>query len=87
VQSIDEKHGVGDVVFLGEFRQKRMSKDLCCRRFNLRMEQFVCLGIDGGRQLILLIVESDHRLVNRNVIRTLTSFGLSIGLVNPIMNG
>ncbi|SDF92825.1 hypothetical protein SAMN04488067_1119 [Halorubrum xinjiangense] len=40
------------------------------------MEQFVCLGIDGSIQPILLIVESDHSLVNRNVIRTPTSFGL-----------
>jgi hypothetical protein len=35
VRAIDEKHGVGDVVFLGELRQKRMSKNLRCRRLKL----------------------------------------------------
>lgn len=34
------------------------------------------LGIDGGIQLILLVIQSDHGFVNRNVIRALTRFGL-----------
>jgi len=38
VRSIDEKHGVGDVVFLGEFSKKRMSENLRSRRFKLCME-------------------------------------------------
>ena len=38
MRTIDEKHGVGDVVFLGEFRQKRMSKNRLCCRFELCME-------------------------------------------------
>ncbi len=76
MRPIDEKHGVGDVVFLGELRQKRMSENLCCRRFKLCMKQFFRLGIDGSIQPILLVVELDHGLINRDVIRTPSSFGL-----------
>ena len=53
-----------------------MGENLYYRRFKLCMKQFVRLGINGGIQPILLIVESDHGLVNRNVIRTPPSFGL-----------
>jgi hypothetical protein len=51
------------------------------------MEQFVCFRVGGGRQPVLLIIELDHGLVNRNLIRTPPSFGLSISLVNPVVNG
>jgi hypothetical protein len=40
------------------------------------MWQFACFGIDSSIQPILLIIEPDPSLVNRNVIRTPTSFGL-----------
>ena len=63
-------------MFLGKFSQKRMSENLRCRWFEFYMEQFVCLGIDSGIQPIMLIVESDHGLVNRNVVLTPASFGL-----------
>mgnify|MGYP000232921550 CR=1 FL=1 len=53
-----------------------MSENRYYRRLMLCIEQFVCLEIDGGIQPILLIVESDRSLVNRNVIRTSPSFGL-----------
>ena len=32
------------------------------------MWQFIYFGIDSGIQLILLVIESDHGFVNRNVI-------------------
>ena len=76
MRSIDEKHGVGDVVFLVKLRQKRMSENLRCCRLKLCMEEFVCLGINCGVQPVLLIVQLDHSLVTRNVIRTPTRFGL-----------
>jgi hypothetical protein len=44
------------------------------RRLKLRLESFARLWINGGVQPMLSIVESGHRLVNRNVIRTLRSF-------------
>jgi len=65
-----------DVMFLGEFRQKGLSENLCYRRLKLCMKQFVRLGIDGSIQPILLVVELDHGLVNRNVTRTPSGFGL-----------
>ena len=40
------------------------------------MWQFVYFGIGSGIQPILLVIESDHGFVNRNVIRTPTRFGL-----------
>ncbi len=38
VRPIDEKHGVFDVVFLGELHEKRMSENLRSRRFKLSMQ-------------------------------------------------
>jgi len=32
------------------------------------MKYFVCSGLDSGIQLVLLIIESNHRLINRSVI-------------------
>jgi len=40
------------------------------------MEQLVRLGIGSGVQPIQLIIELDHSLVNRNVIRRLPVAGL-----------
>ena len=40
------------------------------------MEQFVRVGIDGGARPISLVIESDHGLIDRNVIRTPSSLGL-----------
>jgi hypothetical protein len=40
------------------------------------VEEFIRLGIDGSVQPAAFIIQPDHRLVNRDVIRTLTSFGL-----------
>jgi hypothetical protein len=87
VRSIDERHGVGDILSLEEFRKKQMSENRCYCGFRLHVEQFVCLGSDSGIQPISLIIESDHSLVNRSVTRTLPSFGLQTGFVDPIVNG
>jgi hypothetical protein len=40
------------------------------------MEQLIRFRIDSGVQPILLIVESDHSFINRNVIRRSPTFGL-----------
>lgn len=42
--------------------------------------------VGGGIRPTVLIVELDRGLANRNVIQASTSFGLYVGLVNPIMN-
>jgi hypothetical protein len=36
------------------------------------MENSVCIGIDYSVQPVLRVVDSNHRLVNHNVIRTFT---------------
>ena len=63
-------------MFLAEFGNKRLSNYAICGWFKPCMEQFVCLGIDSRVQPILLIIEPDHRFINRNVIRVLVRFGL-----------
>ncbi len=32
-RSINEKHGIGDIVFLAEFSEERMRDTVCSRRF------------------------------------------------------
>jgi len=61
---------------LTESGKKRMSEKLRHCRFKLFIEQFARLRIYGSVQLILLVVESNHRLINRNVIRRLAEFWL-----------
>jgi hypothetical protein len=67
---IDEKHGVFDVVFLAEFSQEAFGHDGRSRREQPYMQEFVGIGIDGGGQPELLAVDADHRLGERDVIRT-----------------
>ena len=74
--AIDEKHGIINVVFLAEIGEKRASNHVRSRRFKRCMEQFVRFGIDSSVQPVLLVIESDHGFVNRNVIRTLSVFRL-----------
>ena len=69
LRDLAEKHEVDDAVFLAEFSKKRMSENLRCGRFQLCMKQSVRLWVDSGVQPVLLIVELDHGLVNRDVIR------------------
>jgi len=76
VRAVNEKHAVVNVVFLAKFSKERMSDSFVCRWVNYYVWQFVYFGIDSGIQPILLVIESDHGFVNRNVIRTPTRFGL-----------
>lgn len=50
------------------------------------MCNFVGSRIDGGIQPVGLPVEADHRLVDRELIRTDRREGLEIGFVNPPVN-
>ena len=50
------------------------------------MQEIVRLGVDRSIQPELLAVDSDHRLVERNVIRTRVAGRLQIGLVNPVVD-
>jgi hypothetical protein len=67
---LDEKHGVGDVVFLTKSLQKAPCQSGCRGRKQPYVQESVYLWIDSGVQPKLLTVDSDHRFVERNVIRT-----------------
>jgi len=83
---IDEKHGVVDILFLGEFRANDRGITLFSRRKQPEMEKIVRFGIDNSVQPVALIVELDHGLVERDVIRLGTVCRLSVGLLDPIVN-
>ncbi len=40
------------------------------------MREFVCFGVDSCIQPVPLVIDLDHCLVNRNVIRILPFLGL-----------
>jgi hypothetical protein len=69
LSAIDQKHGGFDIVFVTKFSEKDLGECGRCRRKQPQMKQFVCLGIGGSVQPELLIVDSNHSFVNRNVIR------------------
>ena len=68
-RTVDKKHGVVDVVFLAQFREERVSEHVRSGWLELRMQQFVGFGVDGSVQPVLFVIESDHGLVDRDVIR------------------
>ena len=51
------------------------------------MKDSVRLWIDGGVQPVLLVVDPDRFLIDRNAIRTLTVSWLEIDFLNPVVNG
>ena len=83
----DKKRGVGDVVFLSEFLRKPLYQCGRSRRKEPQMEESVDFWIDSGVQLKLLVADSDHRLVECNVVRAGTVSRLWIGFLHPIMDG
>ena len=69
--AIDEKHRVGDAVFLLEFLQKPFRDNGGSCRIEIEVEEIVGFGIDCGIQPVALVVELNHSFVNRNAIRCL----------------
>jgi len=51
------------------------------------MVDSVRFGIDCSIKPELLVVDSNHGFVKRNVIRVVIAGGLSIGILNPIVYG
>ena len=76
VRSIDEKHGVRDVVFLAQFPEEDLGQTEILRDSKLDMEEFARGGIDGSVQPVSLVIDLDHSLVNRDVIRAPVLGGL-----------
>jgi hypothetical protein len=60
---------LGKVVFLTEFTQKQQRSFRGSRREEADGEEFVRVWIDGGVQPVRLIVQLNHGLVDRDVIR------------------
>ena len=67
--AIDEKHGGFDIVFLPQFFEKYLGKSGCSGRKQPQMENFICLWIRSSVQPVLLVVDSNHGFVDRNLIR------------------
>jgi hypothetical protein len=65
----DEKRGVRDVVFLLQFTKKNLCQTNILGGPKLHMEKLVRVRIDGRVQPVALIIDSDHCLVECNVIR------------------
>jgi hypothetical protein len=64
--SIDEKLGVGDVVFLRESMQKRRRGIGPAAADNVDIEQQLRVGVDRRKQPLLLAVDFDLPLVDGN---------------------
>jgi hypothetical protein len=69
--AIDEKHGVGAVVFLVAFLQDLFCHDDCSCRNRPYVQECVRFGSDSSVQPVSLIVELNHGFVTPNVIRAL----------------
>jgi hypothetical protein len=74
--TINEKHGLIDIMFLPDVGEKRASNHVRTRRLKLCMEYFVRFWTDSSVQSVLLVIESDHGFINGNVIRTPSRLGL-----------
>ncbi len=74
--AIDEEDGVIDIMFLAEFGEGCVGENVCSGWFKLCMKQFVCIRIDSGVQPVAFVIELNHGLVNCDVIRMPTRFGL-----------
>ncbi len=63
-------------MFLAEFMETSFgySGSICGTETD--MEKFVCLGIDGSVQPVLLIGDANHTPVKRNLIRSCPATGL-----------
>ncbi len=63
-------------MFVTEISKKPIFEGVIYRLFKLCVEQIVCFWIDSSVQQILFIIKSNHRFIDRNVIRTPTRFRL-----------
>lgn len=84
---IDEKHGVGKMVFLVEFTQKQQCSVGRSGWEQSDVKEVVCSRVDGSVRQVVLAVELNHGFVDRNVIRSHVSGGLEIGAMDPVVNG
>ena len=83
---IDKKHSLRNIMFRTEFSQKFLRQCYCCGCKQPKMEEFIRLWINCGVQPVLLTIDPDHRLIQRNMIRACIAGGLLICFLNPVMN-
>ena len=69
-RAINEKDGVYDIMFLPQFSEEDFGKSGCRGSKQPQMKEFVCVWISSSRQPVLLIVDANHCLVDRNLIRS-----------------
>ena len=69
--SIDEEFGILHVVFLSEFLEEFLGHDRCSGWKQPDVEVSVRLGIDGSLQPPSLVIQLNHGLVDRYVIRAI----------------
>ena len=74
--AINKKISIVDVVFFLKLTKERTCDYLVSGWFELRKQQIVCDRIDRRVQSVSFIVQSNHGLVNRNLIRILSRFWL-----------
>jgi len=75
-RAIDENDRVIYVVFLPGICEKLICNSIASCRFKLCKEQIIRFWIDSSVQPILFIIESNHGLIDRNVIRAPTRLRL-----------
>ncbi len=71
--SLNEKHSIVKVMFLGGLPQEPFCQHDRDRRIQPYMEYIVCFWIDSSVQPIAMFVKLNHRLVKRDVIRFLVN--------------
>lgn len=74
-RTIHGKHGITDIVFLSKVGEKQPHGSLISRRRVFYMQQIVRIEIDRNGQSVPLSIESEHGLVDRDVIRSFAAVG------------
>jgi hypothetical protein len=69
----DEKECIVDSMFLAESKEKRRGIRSSLRRIEMDVKQAVGAGIDSSGRPISRVVELNHGLTNRNVLRISTT--------------
>ncbi len=69
--AINEKHGIIKIMILREFLQESVCQHGCFRWIQPHMGSFIRLRINCSVQPIAVFVTLNHRLIKRDVTRTL----------------
>jgi hypothetical protein len=73
---VDGKRHVRDLLFLAALTKERHGELRRPRLKQPTMEELIRVGIDRRKQPVTLAVDTNHRLVNRNLIRLDVAVGL-----------